>query len=218
MRRIVLAFAVLLIAASAATAGTPPAYFVDEAKLPFAALPGLATQRDWGVHNGAGYRIEVPENWNGAWSCGRTAIRGTGLELTVDNHPLRAFLSPTATRGRHRATAGTTTTRRRAPRTRTRWPPVQREVRQARTDVHHGGFDGWPRHRPSWPSSGRVVRRRDADLRRARRLRAVRLLPRLQRRGPGAVRRRRTVPLRGGLPELTVPATKARSGPRSRSC
>jgi pimeloyl-ACP methyl ester carboxylesterase len=76
----------------AATADTPPAYFVDESKLPFSALPGLTTNRFWGVHNGAGYRIEVPENWNGRLVLWAHGFRGEGLELTVDNHPLRAFL------------------------------------------------------------------------------------------------------------------------------
>ena len=42
-------------------ADKPPAYFVDEARLPFDALAGTTTTRTWGVHGGAGYRIEVPE-------------------------------------------------------------------------------------------------------------------------------------------------------------
>ena len=75
-----------------ALAAPPPAYFVDQAKLPFAALPGLPTERLWGVHNGAGYRIEVPPNWNGRLVMWAHGYRGDGLELTVDNHPLRAFL------------------------------------------------------------------------------------------------------------------------------
>ena len=73
-----------------AVAGPPPAYFVDQTKLPFTALPGA--QALWGVHNNAGYRIEVPSNWNGKLVLWAHGFRGTGLELTVDNHPLRAFL------------------------------------------------------------------------------------------------------------------------------
>ena len=46
-------------------AGPPPDYFVDPTKLPFDALPGLPSQRWWGIHGGAGYRIEVPDDWNG---------------------------------------------------------------------------------------------------------------------------------------------------------
>jgi hypothetical protein len=86
-----IALASLVLATSAVTAA-PPAYFVDPAKLPFAEVPGIPTQRTWGVHNGAGYRIEVPYNWNGALVLWAHGYRGTGLELTVDNHPLRAFL------------------------------------------------------------------------------------------------------------------------------
>ncbi len=73
-------------------AAPPPAYVVDEAALPFAALPGLTSERLWGVHNGAGYRIEVPANWNGSLVMWAHGYRGTGPALTVDNHPLRAFL------------------------------------------------------------------------------------------------------------------------------
>jgi pimeloyl-ACP methyl ester carboxylesterase len=71
--------------------GPKPEYFVDESKLPFEPLPGA--QAYWGVHGGAGYRIEVPENWNGdlvIWAHGFR--EGGGLELTVDNHPAREFL------------------------------------------------------------------------------------------------------------------------------
>jgi pimeloyl-ACP methyl ester carboxylesterase len=84
--------AVVAASAKPATAGPPPPYFVDESKLPFAAIPGLSTDRYWGVHTGAGYRIEVPPNWNGRLVMWAHGFRGDGLELTVDNHPLRAFL------------------------------------------------------------------------------------------------------------------------------
>ncbi|MCW5637263.1 MAG: alpha/beta hydrolase [Rubrivivax sp.] len=87
---LVAAAAALLVSPAAQVSAAPPAYFVDEAKLPFTALPGA--QALWGVHNGAGYRIEVPSNWNGKLVMWAHGYRGTGLELTVDNHPLRAFL------------------------------------------------------------------------------------------------------------------------------
>ncbi len=70
----------------------PPQYFVDAAKLPFNELSGIPTQREWGVHNSAGYRIEVPANWNGRLVMWAHGYRGTGAELTVDDHPLRLFL------------------------------------------------------------------------------------------------------------------------------
>jgi pimeloyl-ACP methyl ester carboxylesterase len=75
-----------------AVAGPPPRYFVDQTKLPFPAVQGIPTERVWGVHNNAGYRIEVPDNWNGSLVLWAHGYRGTGLELTVDNHPLRAYL------------------------------------------------------------------------------------------------------------------------------
>ena len=77
-------------ARSAAGDGPPPEYFVDESKLPFAALPGATAH--WGVHTRAGFRAEVPDNWNGSLVMWAHGFRGTGLELTVDNHPLRPLL------------------------------------------------------------------------------------------------------------------------------
>ena len=75
-----------------ASAAPPPAYFVDEEKLPFDALDGATAY--WGVHTGAGYRIEVPDNWNGDLVMWAHGFAGTGLELEVDNHPLRELLIP----------------------------------------------------------------------------------------------------------------------------
>jgi hypothetical protein len=72
--------------------GPPPGYFVDESKLPFEPFPGATAL--WGVHTRAGYRIEVPANWNGRLVMWAHGFRGTGLELTVDDHPLRALLVP----------------------------------------------------------------------------------------------------------------------------
>ena len=83
----------LVPAASAGAGGGPkPDYFVDEGELPFEALADATAY--WGVHTGAGYRIEVPDNWNGDLVVWAHGFRGTGLELTVDNHPLRELLIP----------------------------------------------------------------------------------------------------------------------------
>lgn len=71
-------------------AGKPPGYFVNEEQLPFDALPGATAY--WGIHARAGYRIEVPENWNGDLLIWAHGFRGTGLELTVDNPPFRELL------------------------------------------------------------------------------------------------------------------------------
>jgi hypothetical protein len=70
----------------------PPQYFVDETKLPFDALTGTTTTRLWGVHGGAGYRVEVPSNWNGELVLYAHGFRGNGLELTVSNPPIRRYL------------------------------------------------------------------------------------------------------------------------------
>jgi pimeloyl-ACP methyl ester carboxylesterase len=70
--------------------GGPPPYFIDESKLPFEALPGATAY--WGVHTGAGYRIEVPEAWNGDLVVWAHGFAGTGEELLVQDHPLRPFL------------------------------------------------------------------------------------------------------------------------------
>ncbi len=88
----VLLYLAMVLFGTNAVAEKPPEYFVDESKLPFDALPGA--QALWGVHAGAGYRIEVPDNWNGSLVVWAHGFRGAELELTVDDHPLREFLIP----------------------------------------------------------------------------------------------------------------------------
>ena len=80
----------LILVAAGVNAEEPPAYFVDEDQLPFDALDGATAY--WGIHSGAGYRIEVPDAWNGDLVVWAHGYRGTGLALTVDNHPLRELL------------------------------------------------------------------------------------------------------------------------------
>ena len=79
-----------------AVANNPPSvYYVDETKLPFDALAGTDTTRYWGVHNGAGYRIEVPQNWNGSLVLYCHGYRGYPpqyAELTVTNPSIRQYL------------------------------------------------------------------------------------------------------------------------------
>ncbi|NNE96565.1 MAG: prolyl oligopeptidase family serine peptidase [Acidimicrobiales bacterium] len=84
--------AALLTSGSVATAERPPQYFVDESLLPFDGIPGIETERVWGVHKGAGYRMEAPADWNGDLVVWAHGFRGTDLELTVDNGPLREHL------------------------------------------------------------------------------------------------------------------------------
>ena len=63
--RLLAVLTVLLAAVTAASAGpataeAPPGYFVDETKLPFAALPGIDTDRYWGVHERGGLSDRGP--------------------------------------------------------------------------------------------------------------------------------------------------------------
>ncbi len=76
-------------AAVPADADRPPS-FVDESKLPF--TPLADAQALWGVYAGAGYRIEVPANWNGDLVLYAHGYRGEGPELTVSNWPIRNHL------------------------------------------------------------------------------------------------------------------------------
>lgn len=71
---------------------TQPEPFVDESKLPFEPIPGTAAKRHWGVQRGAGYRIELPDDWNGQLLMFAHGFHGDGPELTVDNPPIREYL------------------------------------------------------------------------------------------------------------------------------
>ena len=81
MRRYVVALvaSVLLLAgvATASPVGAVEPYFVNEANLPFTPLEGATAK--WGVWHEAGYRIEVPENWNGKLVLYAHGFRGSGL-------------------------------------------------------------------------------------------------------------------------------------------
>jgi hypothetical protein len=97
--RAVVGFVIVLVVFAAGGPGAPslradkpPQFFVDETKLPFGAIPGTTTTRLWGVHGGAGYRVEVPTNWNGELVLYAHGFRGSGLELTVSNPPIRTYL------------------------------------------------------------------------------------------------------------------------------
>jgi pimeloyl-ACP methyl ester carboxylesterase len=80
--------AMLLFARSGQT--EPKAWFVDEAALPFTALPGATAY--WGSHEGAGYRVEVPDNWNGELVMYAHGFRGSRPDLTVTNPSIRQHL------------------------------------------------------------------------------------------------------------------------------
>ena len=101
MRKLSVAFSVLLFLLlviaipTTADAGPEPQYWVDESTLPFDPVPGFEdATRLWGIHNGAGYRIEVPANWNGDLVMWAHGYRGTGTRLffSPEEVPLRPYL------------------------------------------------------------------------------------------------------------------------------
>lgn len=68
-------------------------FSVDESRLAFAAIAGAPeTDRWWGVLEGAGYRVEVPKNWNGMLVMYAHGYGGTGPTVTVSDAPIRAHL------------------------------------------------------------------------------------------------------------------------------
>ncbi len=92
--RIAAAALVCTFTVAAAPAGAQQAeFFVDETKLPFGPPSnGVPTTRLFGVHANAGYRIEVPDSWNGKLVLYAHGFRGDGPELTVSNPRIRNFL------------------------------------------------------------------------------------------------------------------------------
>lgn len=69
-------------------------FTVDQTALPFSALAGHTNSSRWyGVRaNGAAYRVEVPEHWNGMLVMYAHGYRGEGPDLTVDNPGIRQWL------------------------------------------------------------------------------------------------------------------------------
>ena len=70
-------------------------YWVDETTLPFDPVPGFEdSTRMWGILKGAGYRIEVPANWNGDLVMWAHGFRGTNTRLffNAEEVPFREYL------------------------------------------------------------------------------------------------------------------------------
>ncbi|MET0384417.1 MAG: alpha/beta hydrolase [Polyangiales bacterium] len=67
-------------------------FVYDEAMAEFAALDGFATDRFWGVLDGAGYQIEVPEKWNGILVMYAHGYAGTGEALRITTPGIRRHL------------------------------------------------------------------------------------------------------------------------------
>jgi pimeloyl-ACP methyl ester carboxylesterase len=95
MKRLLLAVTVGLVLLAAPLVGPPATlavtqvdttrFFVNEGSLPFDALPGIPTTRFWGVTRGAGWRIEVPDIWNGDLVLYAHGYAGEGDLLVVQN-------------------------------------------------------------------------------------------------------------------------------------
>jgi pimeloyl-ACP methyl ester carboxylesterase len=78
---------------AAETAATPAGAAAQSPRIRdprFTALPGA--RADFGVLNGAAYRIEVPHNWNGGLVLYAHGYRGEGPDLTVGDPPIRRHL------------------------------------------------------------------------------------------------------------------------------
>lgn len=66
---------------------------LDEGHLPFGAPEQMQTERHWGVLDGAGYRWEIPHNWNGELVIYARPLRGSDkATLEVVNPPQRQAL------------------------------------------------------------------------------------------------------------------------------
>lgn len=67
-------------------------HHVNERSLRFEPIPGTTTDRRWGVHQHAGYRMEVPEAWNGELVLFAHGYGGGGYDLRVADPPIREHL------------------------------------------------------------------------------------------------------------------------------
>lgn len=70
------------------------AFTFDPSTLPFGPIPDIAVETDrWtGVLNGAGYRVEVPRNWNGRLVLYAHGYEGLNPVLTISDPPIRRHL------------------------------------------------------------------------------------------------------------------------------
>ena len=95
MNRILVAaltmLALSLGGAPRALAAPPPTKYVIVDPT-FDSLPGIPTNRYFGIENGAAYRIEVPPGWNGKLVLYAHGFRGTGNILVVSNPATREYL------------------------------------------------------------------------------------------------------------------------------
>src|SRR5262245_4684975 len=80
---------VVALSGSAVSVAEPPVntdrFVVNPAALPFNPLPGTSTTRYWGITDGAGWRIEVPDGWNGDLVLSAHGSAGLGDLLAVQS-------------------------------------------------------------------------------------------------------------------------------------
>lgn len=69
-------------------------FTMDPTQLPFEPLAGVTVETDrwWGMLGTAGYRIEVPRNWNGRLVMWAHGYEGTSPALFISNPPIRRYL------------------------------------------------------------------------------------------------------------------------------
>ncbi|MFK8024945.1 MAG: prolyl oligopeptidase family serine peptidase [Ilumatobacter sp.] len=79
-----------LVAGVASPTSAEDPWFYDPERLEFDALEGATAS--WGDIDGAAYRVEMPDDWNGDLVMWAHGYRGEGLELSVDNPPIREHL------------------------------------------------------------------------------------------------------------------------------
>ncbi|MEJ2089187.1 MAG: prolyl oligopeptidase family serine peptidase [Gammaproteobacteria bacterium] len=82
------ALCALLASASLTSTADPKSWFIVDPS--FEARPNATAY--YGEHAGSGYRIEVPDDWNGELVLYAHGYRGTGPALTVNSHPIRDHL------------------------------------------------------------------------------------------------------------------------------
>jgi len=90
LRRMLIPITVLLLVVVGHVNAAPKTWFVDESQLPFDPLPSATNM--WGVHAGAAYLIEVPDDWNGDLVLYAHGFRGNDPELVVEPPRIRAHL------------------------------------------------------------------------------------------------------------------------------
>jgi pimeloyl-ACP methyl ester carboxylesterase len=82
--------AALFIMTTTVLAEKPPEYILEDPCQGFEPMPDA--QIYCGVHQGAGYRIEIPDNWNGDLLMWAHGYRMNSDTLWVDNPPFREWL------------------------------------------------------------------------------------------------------------------------------